>query len=282
MNSLIFKNTREVNWRVIIATVVAFVGTSLLNHYVLAEHKIFFNLFDITKGLIHPILIYDLISLVIICFIIFGWGHLKLREVGFLKTAIKPAMLFFLGFWLMAQVSFALLSWVRAGTLEWNIAWEQGWAVVIGFLIAHLFGTAIYEELAFRGFMLPQLYLKFGGSPENQTRRHLVYAIMVSQIIFSLIHIPVLVFQGATFGIIIARLGVCLLLGVIMALLYLRTSNLFLIVGIHALIDTNTSLFNGIEDSVEHGIYVFLMILLLILWPVFRIRNPWITESRVS
>lgn len=281
MSSPIFKNTREVSWNVIIAAVVAFVGTSLLNHYVLAEHKIFFNLFDITKGLIHPILLYDLISLVIICFIIFGWGHLKLREVGFLKTALKPAMLFFLCFWLMAQVSFALLSWVRAGTLEWNIAWEQGWAGVIGLLIAHLFGTAIYEELAFRGFMLPQLYLKLGGSTANQTRKHLVYAILASQIVFSLVHLPVLIYDKLSFGIIVARLGACLFLGIIMALIYLRTSNLFLVVGIHALIDTKTALFNGIEDWMEPGVYTLLMIILLIVWPIFRIRNPWIAESKV-
>ncbi len=281
MSPDIFKNTRATSWSVIIGVIVAFVGTSLLNHFVLFRHKVFFNLFDITKGFIHPILLYCLIALAILCFIIFGWGHLKPREVGFRKAALKPALAFFLGFWLVAQVCFALLSWFRTGTLEWNIVWAQGWPAAVGFLLAHLFGTAVYEDLAFRGFMLPQLYLKFGGSPDNQTRRHLVYAILVSQVAFSLVHIPTLIFQDANIGLIIARLGVCLLLGVIMALLYIRTSNLFLIVVIHALIDTNTSLFNGIEDSMEHAVYVALMILVLIIWPVFRIQNPRVIESKV-
>lgn len=281
MSSHIFKNTREVSWSIILGVVVVFVGTSLLNHFVLTRYKVFFNLHGMTKGLIHPILLYDLISLAIICFIIFGWGHLKPREVGCLKTALKPALLFFLGFWLVAQGCFALLSLLSTGTLEWNIAWQQGWPAVIGFLLAHLFGTAVYEDLAFRGFMLPQLFLKFGGSPENQTRRHLIYAILVSQIVFSLVHIPTLIYTGANFGLIIARLGACLFLGVIMALLYLRTGNLFLIVVIHALIDTNTSLF-GVADWVEHAIYTFLMILVLIFWPVFRIQNPFVAENKVS
>jgi len=232
--------------------------------------------------LIHPILLYCLISLAIMCLIIFGWAHLRPREVGYLRAALKPAVIFFLAFWLVAQGCFALLSWFKAGTLEWNTAWEQGWPAVIGLLAAHLFGTAIYEELAFRGFMLPQLYLKFGGSPENQTRRHLAYAILASQIAFSLVHIPVLIFEGVDFVLIIARIGACLFLGVIMAFLYLRTGNLFLVVVIHGLIDTNTSLFNGVDASVEHAFYVALMILILIIWPIFRIQNPWLAENKVS
>ena len=175
-----------------------------------------------------------------------------------------------------------MLSLLSTGTLEWNIAWQQGWPAVIGIFLAHLFGTAVYEELVFRGFMLPQLFLKFGGSPKNQTLRHFIYAILVSQIVFSLAHIPTLIFTGAHFGLIIARIGARLFLGVTMALLYLRTGNLFLIVVVHALIDTNTSLFNGIEDSVEPAVYTALMILLLIIWPKFRIQNSWVVGSKVS
>jgi len=282
MSSNIFKSTREVSWSVITGVVIAFIGTSLLNHFVLGKNKVFFGLFDITKGLIHPILLYDLISIAILVIILFGWGHLKPREVGCLKKALKPALLFFLGFWIVAQGCFAVLSWIGTGTLEWNIAWQQGWIAVIGLLIAHLLGTGVYEELAFRGFMLPQFFLKFGGSPENQTRRHIFYAILVSQIVFSLGHIPTLISAGANSGFIIARLGICLFLGIIMALLYMRTCNLFLVIGIHALIDTNTSLFSNIEDSVEAAVYVALMILVLIVWPVFKVRNPMDVEPEVS
>ena len=224
MNSNIFKGTREVSWSVITAVVMAFSGTSMLNHFILGKNNVFFGLFDFSKGLIHPILLYDLIAIVILCIILFGWGHLKPREVGCLKKALKPAMLFFLGFWIVAQGCFAILSLIGTGTLEWNIAWQQGWIAVIGLLIAHLFGTAVYEDIAFRGFLLPQLFLKFGGSPENQTRRHIFYAILVSQIVFSLSHIPTLISAGAYSGFIIARLGACLFLGILMALLYMRSS----------------------------------------------------------
>ncbi len=282
MSSNIFRNTREVSWNVILGVVIAFMGTSLLNHFVLARHRVFYNLFDITKGLIHPILLYDVIPIAILCIILFGWGHLKPREVGFLRKALIPALLFFLGFWIVAQGFFAILSLIGTGTLELNIAWQQGWIAVIGSLIAHLFGTAVYEDLAFRGFMLPQLFLKFGGSPENQTRKYLFYAILVSQTVFSLLHIPTLISAGANSGYIIARLGAALFLGIIMALLYMRTGNLFLIIGIHALIDTNTSLFNNIEDSVEHAVYAALMILVLIIWPVFRVRDPLVVKRKVS
>jgi uncharacterized protein len=281
MNSNIFKCTREVSWSVITGVVLSFLGTSLLNHFVLGRNGVFFSLIDITKGFIHPILLYDLIAIAILCIILFGWGHLKPREVGCVRKALLPALLFFLGFWIVAQVCFAFLSWISTGTLEWNIAWEQNWVAVIGLLIAHLFGTGIYEEVAFRGFMLPQLFLKFGGSPENQTRKHVLYAILVSQIVFSLLHIPTLLSTGANSGFIIARLGACLFLGMIMALLYMRSGNLFLIVGIHALIDTNTSLFNNVEDSVEHAVYAALMILVLIIWPVLRVRDPLVVKHKV-
>ena len=74
MSYHIFKNTREVTWVVIIGIVIAFVGTALFNQFVLARHEVFFNLHGITNGLIHPVLLYTLISLVIVCFIIFGWA----------------------------------------------------------------------------------------------------------------------------------------------------------------------------------------------------------------
>jgi len=281
MSSHIFNNTKEVSWNVIIGVVIAFVATSLFNQFVLARHKVFFNVHGITYGLIHPVLLYTLIALAIVCFIIFGWARLKPRDVGCLTTALKPALMFLFGFWIVAQGCIALILLFRTETLEWNIAWGQGWPAVIGLFIAYLFGTAIYEEIAFRGFMLPQLYLKFGGSTANQTRKHLVYAILASQIVFSLVHLPVLIYDKLSFGIIVARLGACLFLGIIMALIYIRTSNLFLVVGIHALIDTKTGLFNGIEDWMEPGVYTLLMIILLIVWPIFRIRNPWIAESKV-
>ena len=67
---------------------------------------------------------------------------------------------------------------------------------------------------------------------------------------------------GAVFGLAV--------LGVLLALLYLRTRNLLLVVGVHALINTPTLL---VASPVSHEIVELLAVLLLLAW-------PWLWRAR--
>jgi TctA family transporter len=56
----------------------------------------------------------------------------------------------------------------------------------LGFLVAMLVGIPLYEEVAFRGFLFPQLYLKLGGA----YRARLWVAAIISALLFALMHLP--------------------------------------------------------------------------------------------
>ena len=89
--------------------------------------------------------------------------------------------------------------------------------------------TALWEETAFRGFLLPQLYLKLSG--HRWVR--LWGALLLSQIVFAAAHIPAHVMIRHLTGLPLLRM---LLLqgfaGILLGLLYLRTRNLWIAIGI--------------------------------------------------
>lgn len=73
------------------------------------------------------------------------------------------------------------------GTVRLDRAWTTTsvprallWAAVM------FLATALYEEIAFRGFLFPQLYLKFTGSD----RARFWMALLASQVVFAAAHIP--------------------------------------------------------------------------------------------
>jgi hypothetical protein len=68
-------------------------------------------------------------------------------------------------------------------------------------------------------------------------------------------------------------------LGVLFALLYLRTSKLLLVVGIHALVNAPTML---VANPLSHEIVVALAIALLLSWPFFQSVAPPCRPARDS
>jgi hypothetical protein len=86
------------------------------------------------------------------------------------------------------------------------------------------------------------LYLRIHGSGERPWLRF-VTTLIISQIIFALVHIPNRVYLGLGAGEIALDLLLLTVWGVLFTLIYLRTDNIFLVAGIHALGNAPTSLF---------------------------------------
>lgn len=144
--------------------------------------------------------------------------------------------------------------------LELNPQWtEPGVAIILGKFAAQLFGNALYEELVFRGFLLPQLYLKFSHNVRISRKMALLLAVLVSQIYFSIIHIPVRLYKGGDLAVYLTGVA---LLGILFALLYIRTENIFIGVGLHTLFNSPVALFT---PSFEPGIIFFLFLIFVIL-----------------
>ena len=90
----------------------------------------------------------------------------------------------------------------------------------------------------YRAFLLPQLAKKFtrlsgSGSP----RTAFLFALLTSQTVFTLVHVPGRLAGGVEVGDLPVFLAAPFVLGVLFALVYARTGNLFVTIGLHALIN---------------------------------------------
>ena len=94
------------------------------------------------------------------------------------------------------------------------------WVVVLGFIpAAGLVG--VLEELVFRGFILQRLL------PCSR-----VIAVIASSALYSVVHLKTMMFNSGTF----LELGGLFLLGVVLSLSYLSTGQLYLSIGLHAVL----------------------------------------------
>jgi membrane protease YdiL (CAAX protease family) len=159
---------------------------------------------------------------------------------------------------------------------------SSGAAILLGTLIGQVVGNALYEEVTYRAFFFPQLYLKLRGTT-SRSWTALITALLISQILFALHHLPNQLFiQGMTLGGVALSLPFLAGYGILMALIYVRTHNIFICVGLHALTDAPTSLFVnalpqmrlGLLSNVSaSGLFWLSAILFLLLWPLFTRRR---------
>lgn len=266
-----FKDIREVKWFIIIVLLLVSPVFSYLQLFVLIQNETTLNIYRTisraTGGLLLPTLVYYLIMIFFVIFILFMCiGKLKLREIGVHSNKLKTGILFTFIFWCTTVFIAGISSVVATGSLSWNPIWaEKGFLVVIGILLGQLLGNALYEEIVFRGFLIPQSYLKVRGSREMLDKKKLIIALILSQIVFSLIHLPHRILHNVTGYMLFVNLVGVFLLGIIFALLYLRTKNLFIVIGLHSLMNCPTLLVK--TPFQEESIPVLLSIIVLIFWP---------------
>lgn len=201
---------------------------------------------------------YATLLLVVVCGVLFGLGRLRPADVGLERKKLVEGILVTGAVWLLDQIIAAISAIATTPAIvarTWTARGVEGtllWASVM------FLGAALYEEIAFRGFLFPQLYMKFRGSD----RARFWTALLISQFLFAIGHIPAhlmirhLSGRGLWTTVILQGL-----VGVMLVLLYLRTRNLWISVGIHGLVNAPTPLFEGTVGSAPF------VIVLLIGWP---------------
>lgn len=97
--------------------------------------------------------------------------------------------------------------------------------------VAYCFTVGLFEETAFRGFVLPALLDVFKDKKHGD-----VIAVICSSGIFALVHLLNL-FQGASVGGTLLQVGYTFLVGCMCAVIMLATRSLLMPVVIHALFD---------------------------------------------
>lgn len=220
-----------------------------------------------TGGLVTRTLVANVVLLGIVLLIVLGLGHLKPGDVGLRWSQVGVGVAVTAGAWLLMQLA-GLASGLVTGTLALAPTWgDVGVLAVLGALLGQLLGNALTEEVTWRGFALPQAYGRLAKRAwwHAHTGWTLIGALILSQGLFALIHLPNRLVSGFSGWELVLGLLVPCLLGVVFALVYLRTGNLFVAVGLHALVNAPTLLFAA--GSVSAMVMLAVVALVLLIWP---------------
>jgi len=232
-------NVKEVPWKVILVFLAASITLASVINLVLFPSP-FFNPVDrATGGLIDATLQANILNILLFSLILFGWGKLRPKDVGLDSVKLKQGISLTALLWIVTQAIVLLVNWIN-GDIHPDPIWGQrGVKVVIGWLIAQLLGNALYEEMSYRGFYLSQFYLKLRMQNERSRRTVSVLAMLT---LFILSHIPNRIFAGYALADIPLDFALLFTWGLLFTLIYLVSENLFLAVGVHALLNKPTTI----------------------------------------
>ena len=197
--------------------------------------------------------------------VLLWYEKLSSKDIGLDWRKLPFTILSWVGIWLLIQGIELVAGVLLRGSAEIDPVWSGGGLAIIALLVGHLLGTALYEEMAFRGFLLRQCFLCLDRWTKNRQVPSTAVAILVSQLAFTLFHVPwKLLTQGWSANL-AGELSGVLLTGTIYSLLYLRTDNLFLVMGVHALGNAPTSLITPTIGT--PNLLLLFMSVIWILWP---------------
>lgn len=219
---------------------------------------------------------FAVLGAVVIGGVLRGMGGLRPEDLGLEWRQLRQGVWTLVGLWVAIQLLAATASLATGRGVTLNGIWAQhGPGTVLGFALAMVLGTALFEEVYFRGNLLPQLALRMGGVLHSD-RGRLAAAVLACAVIFALWHLPTLLLNRSLAGAALAgSLANMFIGGVLLSLVYLRTANLFVAIAVHALVNAPTLLPSSpLPGSLVAGI---LGLVLLVAWPVFvgrPLRTP--------
>jgi uncharacterized protein len=200
--------------------------------------------------------------------VIFMLGHLKPRNVGLRLEDVRAGALFTGVLWASGNLFVAAAVLLKGAP----IALDPGWSKTTenaGLFVGQIFGNALYEEIVYRGFLTVQVFLLLQKCGRNIA---MVLAVVLVQVIFATIHVPMLIVAGHGWADIVSILPQLFVMGVALAIIYFMTGNLLMAVGAHALADAYMLIprdATGFEDDFD---YLYLA-LALVFAMVLRMRR---------
>jgi membrane protease YdiL (CAAX protease family) len=234
----------ETSWRFLLLITTAVVAvTTAFNISFHTGPGIYTAVYEETGHLIRRSLIAGVLLLALVL-IASTYGGLRPRHLGWQWSKLGAGLAATAAVFVAMQVVEVVVTVANGDQPRLSTSWSGvGWATAMGVLLGYAIGVAPAEETFFRGLLLPQLRLKF--SPIGPAVA-VGMALVLSSLVFALYHLPGLLLDGASSGgtaalDIAIELGRLFTVGMLYAALYLRTGNLFLVIGIHALGDAGTS-----------------------------------------
>ena len=253
---------REASWATIALVLVATFGLIT----VVLLPTIFVRLRPLGDGLANLVIFLG-IFVVAIGGLASVFGGLRPRDVGLRLSKLTEAVIVVACVWTVMQAAHAVTGWLSHGSIQWDDAWQRfGVTDRLLWLAIMVLGTALMEETVFRGFFFPQLYLKSPGSP----RTRFWVAAIAAAILFGLFHLPRhIAFSDMNAIGMSARILAHALGGLLATTMYLRTRNLWIMIGLHGIENAPTKLVESPMPS---------ELLLLVAEIVLLVSWPWLTR----
>jgi membrane protease YdiL (CAAX protease family) len=197
---------------------------------------------------------------VVVVGLLFGVARLGPRDVGLDRRRLRPALGFLIAAWAAIQLLLVLILPLFGQRIGLGPQWTaDGWRSAVGQWLGQLLGNCPYEELFFRGFLLPQSgLLAMRWMPSARPRTLVAAALVLSQGLFALGHVFLNLHLPEGQWLLVAQF----VFGIVFALVYLRTGNLFLAMALHALLNNPAPL---LEDRLPGPGYVGSIVLVGIL-----------------
>ena len=180
---------------------------------------------------------------VVVGVVLMGIGRLRPIALGLDIRKVAPAAAWTFAIWLAALLVSVGVAAIAGERVTMDDGWQTGkWSVTAGEWLGQILGNAPFEEILFRGFLLPQclwLCLRWRGGASD--RKSVLFALVLSQLIFALGHVPFNLVNGSGQALLLAQFA----MGLLLCGVYLRTGNLFLAMGLHVLINNPGPLLAG-------------------------------------
>ena len=266
-----FQEPRLASWSTLSWALALYLTLNLLVVFVLFPSGALGILSGPTAGLISSTLLANTMMLAIVVGFLHLVGGLSAGDLGLHSARLPIALGVTFALWLgvnLLQIAFALGKHIPVAV---NPDWEKlGAPRMLGILLGQILGNALFEEIMFRGFLFQQMRLRLlraGRKPVTA----LMLGLGISQAIFAAIHVPLRLKSGMALSALPTELALLFMLGLLLALLYWRTGNLFVAVGIHAL--SNAPLLAVQEQmdlSTNGAIAAGASLIVMLLWPRYQ------------
>ncbi len=235
--------------------------------FVFYQLNLFMVIDVVTLGLVNETFVATSILLVIVIWLgVIRYCDHDWNDIGVNGASMKIGYITAFIIWVLINMFQLIIGLIVNGKVLLNPSWgEDGFTVMIGYLLSQVFGVAIQEELLFRGYLFPQLTKKMSRKyPENSTLA-IFLGIILANTLFSLMHLPIRIYAGNDIFSIFFDLFVLLGLGVLFTFIYILTENIWIAIGVHALGNATTLIFSQVI-SADIILYVIILIL-CIIWP---------------
>ncbi|MFN3193242.1 MAG: lysostaphin resistance A-like protein [Aureliella sp.] len=259
---------RSVGWNKILLLVgVHMILTTIVN-FVFFRYGMFGGIQNATMGLISGTLLANLFFMAIMFPLLFKWCGLKTKDLALTPAfgdgdgTIPKGIRWTLAALVIVHLATLIAIAFGAGPLQWTSGWYLKQIIEwLGRCIGQFLGNALYEEVFFRAFLLPQCLLAFKKKNRKWSwNKCFLLALAVSQTFFALSHLPRDIANGAGLNQVYGLLMAYLIGGLLFAAVFLLTKNLYAAIGVHAIANFTPMIFHMPIGGLQFCSYFIILI----------------------